>query len=202
LKERFRSQRNLESCLEGEYYLVMEKVLIRNIKEHKFHADEHLLPDANVWLYTYGPSMTRSGDRDHIYNDAMTKMIANNCKLYIIPQILSEYVHVYLDKQLALNGIGKDDLKAFRKTDNYKEILRLIEADLKEILGLVKCCNPMFEDGKACVFLDRFLQCTLDFNDVIIEDFCISNPKIILVTNDGDFKNCNIPIVTANECML
>jgi hypothetical protein len=176
--------------------------LIQNIKEHEFHVDEHLLLDANVWLYTFGPSVTRSNDPDHIYNDALTKMIDNKCKLYIILPILSEYVHVYLDKQLKLNGIAKDDLKAFRKTDDYKKILSLIEADLKEILDLVKCCNPEFENGKACVFLDRFLQCALDFNDVIIEDFCISNPKIVLVTNDGDFKNCSIPIFTANESML
>ena len=180
----------------------MEKVLIQNIKEHKFQADEHLLLDANVWLYTYGPSATRLGDRDHIYNDAMTKMIDNKCKLYIILPILSEYVHVYLDKQLELNGVDRGDLKAFRKTDDYKKILRLIEADVKEILGLVKCCNPMFENSKACVFFDRFLQCALDFNDVIIEDFCISNPKMILVTNDGDFKNGSIPIFTANGSML
>ena len=166
----------------------MEKVLIQDIKEHKFRADEHLLLDANVWLYTYGPSVTRSGDRDHIYNDAMTKMIDNNCKLYMILPILSEYVHVYLDKQLELNGVDRGDLKAFRKTDDYTKILSLIEADVNEILGLVKCCNSMFENGTACAFLDRFLQCALDFNDVIIEDFCISNPKIILVTKPAEVR--------------
>lgn len=180
----------------------MEKALIQNIKEHRFRADEHLLIDANVWLYTYGPRTTRSGDPDHIYNDAMTKMITNKCKLYMILPILSEYIHVYLDKQLELDGIHKGDLKAFRKTDAYKRILNIMKADVKEILGLVECCTPMFENGKACVFLDRFLQCALDFNDVIIEDFCMSNPKIILVTNDGDFKNEDLPILTANGSML
>lgn len=175
---------------------------IENIKEHKFRPDEHLLLDANVWLYTYGPAVTRSGDPDHIYNDAMTKIIGNKCKLYMILPILSEYIHVYLDKQLRLGDIDKENLKAFRKTERYKKILDLMKADLEEILGLVQCCNPMFENGKACMFLDRFLQCKLDFNDVIIEDFCISNPKMILVTNDGDFKNGNIPILTANGSML
>ena len=182
--------------------LIRTRTLIQNIEEHEFQADEHLLPDANVWLYTYGPHVTRSGDPDHIYSDAMTKMINNKCKLYMILPILSEYVYKCLDKQLKLNGVVKDDLKAFRKTDGYKKILSFIEADVKEILDLVKCCNPMFENDKACAFLDRFIQCTLDFNDVIIEDFCISNPKIIFITNDGDFKNSSIPIFTANDSML
>jgi predicted nucleic acid-binding protein len=180
----------------------MGKALIQNIKEHEFQVDEHLLLDANVWLYTYGPSDFRSEDEDHTYNDALTKMIVNKCKLYIMLPILSEYVYRYLDKQLKLNGVAKDDLKAFRKTDAYKKIISLIEADVKEILDLAKCCNPTFENSNACALLDGFLRCTLDFNDVVIEDFCKSYPKMVLVTNDGDFKNCCIPIITANNTML
>ena len=160
----------------------MGRSLIQNIKEHEFQADEHLLLDANVWLYTYGPADFRSEDTDHTYNDAMTKMINNNCKLYILLPILSEYIYRYLDKQLKLNGVSKGDIKAFRKTDAYKEIISLIEADVKEILDLVKCCNPAFENSNACALLDGFLRCALDFNDVIIEDFCKSNPKMILVS--------------------
>ena len=176
--------------------------MIQRIKEHEFQGEDHLLLDANVWLYTYGPSDFRSGDKDHIYNDAMTEMIKNKCKLYMILPILSEYIYRYLDKQLRLKGISKDDLKAFRKTDAYKDITRLIEADVKEILELVKCCGPEFENSRASALLDGFLRCTLDFNDVIIEDFCMSNPKVTLVTNDGDFKHSTIPIITANESMF
>jgi len=51
--------------------------MIQRIKEHEFQGEDHLLLDANVWLYTYGPSDFRSGDKDHIYNDAMTEMIKN-----------------------------------------------------------------------------------------------------------------------------
>ncbi len=180
----------------------MRRTLIQNIKDHQFQPDEHLLLDANVWLYTYGPSVFRSGDPNHIYNDALTEIKANKCKIYLILPILSEYIHRYLDKQLQLNGVSKCDLKAFRKTDNYKKIMVMIEADAKEILNFVKCCNPVFENSKACELLDGFLRCALDFNDVIIEDFCRSNPKMILITNDGDFKNCDIPIITANNAML
>lgn len=180
----------------------MGRELIQNIKEHEFKTDEHLLLDANVWLYTYGPADFRSEDIDHTYNDAMTKMINNKCRLYMILPILSEYIYNCLRKQLELNGVSKDDLKAFRKTNDYKKITSLIEADVKEILGLVKCCNSSFENSKACELLDGFLRCTLDFNDVIIEDFCMANPNIILVTNDGDFKYSSIPIITANKNMF
>jgi hypothetical protein len=114
----------------------------------------------------------------------------------ILP-ILSEYVYRYLHKQLELNKITKDELKAFRKTDKYKEIVDYISADVKEILDLVKCCNSNFEHDSVYEFLNKFIQCTLDFNDVIIEDFCELN-ELTLVTNDGDFKNCNIPILTSN----
>lgn len=202
MKEQLLRRKNPTPDLEGGYHLAMKKSAIQNIKEHEFRTDEHLLLDANVWLYTYGPQATRSGDPNHIYSDAMTKIITNNCKIYMILPILSEYIHVYLDKQMEREGIHKGDLKAFRLTDDYKRILNMIKADLIEILGYVECCNPMFENDKACVFLDKFLQCTLDFNDVIIEDFCASNPKIVLVTNDGDFKNCGIPIITANNAMF
>jgi len=182
----------------------MGRRLIQNIKEHKFKADEHLLLDANIWLYTYGPAEIRSEDINHIYNDAMTEMIINKCNLYMTLPILSEYVYRYLSKQLELNGISKKDLKAFRKLGGYKKILDGIEADMKEILDIanINCCNSAFENSKAFELLDVFLRCTLDFNDVIIEDFCMANPNIILVTNDGDFKYSSIPIITANTSMF
>ncbi len=175
----------------------MKTETIQNIQEYEFKGDEHFLLDANIWLYTYGPSVFRSEDKDHVYNDAMTKMINSKCNLYMIVPILSEYIYRCLDKQLKLNKVDKNDLKAFRKTDGYEKIAKLIAADVKEILDLVRCCSSMFENSKACEFLDKFLLCTLDFNDVVIEDFCISN-ELILVTNDGDFKDCDVPILTAN----
>lgn len=190
-----------EQCLEGGgILLVMKNESIKNIEEHQFKADEQFVLDANILLYTFGPSDFRSGDRDHVYNDAMTKMIVNKCKLYMILPVLSEYIYRYLDKQLKLNKVDKDDLKAFRKTDAYKEIAEMIAADVREILNLVKCCNPTFENSKACEVLDRFLQCTLDFNDAIIENFCISN-RLTLVTNDGDFRNSDVHILTANSSL-
>lgn len=175
----------------------MKKEAIQNIQEYEFRGDEHFLLDANIWLYTYGPSVFRYEDKDHIYNDAITKIIYNRCSIYMIIPILSEYIYRYLDQQLKLNGVDKENLKAFRKTDRYKEIVKLIAADVKEILDLVKCCSSMFETSTACGFLDRFLLCNLDFNDVIIEEFCITN-NLILITNDGDFKECDAPILTAN----
>jgi hypothetical protein len=55
----------------------MSQNFIQDIAKHQFHREERFLLDANIWLYTYGPSVFRSEDINHVYNDSMTKMIAN-----------------------------------------------------------------------------------------------------------------------------
>ena len=64
---------------------------------------------------------------------------------------------------------------------------------------MVKCfCDLDLDDAKTREFLDEFTAGEMDFNDIIIRNVCSSN-NLILVTDDGDFKNCsNITILTAN----
>jgi len=66
------------------------------------------------------------------------------------------------------------------------------------MLNGIEYCDSKFDKTKVCGFLSEFKKCEMDFNDIMIEEICKEN-ALALVTDDGDFKNSNIPIFTANE---
>ena len=49
--------------------------------------------------------------------------------------------------------------------------------------------------------LDDYISGDSDFNDQVITEICKNN-GFTLITNDGDFKTQEIPILTANQSLL
>jgi predicted nucleic acid-binding protein len=177
--------------------------LIENLQRHTFREDEKLLLDTNIWLFAFGDSKFKyNNDNISIYLNSLNKM--TNSKIYICGPIISEFINKCIDVQWKRWQKEKNphpnDRKAFRKDPDFERTAKEIAQDTEEILNMVKCyCDSTFDDAKARAFLNEFTARELDFNDILIKELCESN-DLILVTDDGDFKNCgNITILTANS---
>jgi len=157
-------------------------------------------------LFAFGDATFKYNNKNSgIYLSLLNKMA--NSKICICLPIISEFINRCMDVQWKRWKIEKNplhnDKKYFRNDPDFERTAKEIAQDTEEILNMVKChCDSTFDDAKAREFLNEFIARELDFNDIIIKDICKSN-DLILVTDDGDFKNCSdITILTANSKSL
>lgn len=174
------------------------------ISKYGFKAGEELLLDANVWFFLYGPH--RPGDpKAAIYSAALKGILAAKSRIYIDVLIVSEFINRYarLKHQLLLqSGIRvSPNFKWFRQSSSYKEIAKNIAADVKKILVTCVCIDSGFGGLNVDSLVSNFGRGDSDFNDLILAELCRSK-GLKLVTDDGDFKGKNIPILTAKKRLL
>jgi len=176
----------------------------QNIDRYRFRPSDELLFDANIWLFLYGPSRP-SHPKVAIYSGAFKQILAAKIRVFLDVLVLSEFVNRYARIRHNLltrqrSGIPQD-FKQFRNTSFFKSIAQDIAADTKQILGN---CTPV-ESGFATLDLNTlttdFAAGNSDFNDLVLAELCRSK-RFKLVTDDGDFKNKAITILTANPKLL
>lgn len=174
-------------------------------KIHDLRASDRILLDTNICLFIFGPAKFRyDNPNGQKYVNAQDKWGPDN--VYICRPVLSEFINRLIRDQWKIwkhdESPHPDDQKTFRNSFIFKKRISIeIAQDVEEMLNGVRCCDSGFDESKARVFLSEFKNCELDFNDIIIEEICRVN-TLTLVTDDGDFKNCRIPIITANNAML
>ena len=177
--------------------------VIKNILN--LQANDRILLDTNVCLFIFGPGKFRYDNTNSSnYVSAQDKWGAGN--VYICRTLLSEFINKLINDQWKIwkhdENPRPNDPKTFRNSPVFKEsISKEIAQYVEELLNGVECCDSEFDKPKARDFLGEFINCELDFNDIIIEEICKNN-ELTLLTDDGDFKNCGIPIITANNTIL
>lgn len=173
--------------------------LIEKLQQHVFRENEKLLLDTNIWLFAFGDSKFKwNNGNSGIYLNLLNKMAES--EIYICRPIISEFINKCIDVHWkAEKSPRQNRRKDFRNDPSFERISREIAQDTEEILNMVKFyCDSAFDDANARRYLEEFKACKLDFTDIILSNICESN-NLILVTDDGDFKNCNnITILTAN----
>ena len=99
--------------------------------------------------------------------------------------------------------MGKPDgnFKQFRKSQDFKPIAQDIAADIKQILKHCVRIENGFETLPIDELLNEYALGNADFNDQVIATLC-RNKGLILITDDGDFRNNEIQVVTANKRLL
>jgi predicted nucleic acid-binding protein len=176
------------------------------INVHKHIKDlqntDKILLDANVCLFVFGPPdfSYQDTDRSSKYINSQGNWGKDN--VFICRPVLSEFVNQCIDyywkiwkrDEKPTRPNGKKD---FRKSDYYRvnKIADKITQYVKDMLYGIECCDSKLDKSKAHAYLGEFSKCEMDFNDIMIEEICKEN-NLALVTDDGDFKKCSIPIFT------
>ena len=174
-----------------------------DINTYVFQPTDELLLDANVWFFVYGPHRPGS-KKAATYSAAFAKILKARCSIYVDVLIVSEFINRYA--RLKYNILQRSlsvlsDFKQFRKSAVFKPIARDIAADTRRILEHCARIESGFNVLDINALVDEYEKGDSDFNDQVLGELCKSK-GLKLVTDDADFKDRGLTIVTANRRLL
>jgi len=175
---------------------------IHDIDSYSFKSEDRLFLDANIWISIYGPIACQDW-RTTIYSKSLRQILS--CKSLILLDLLviCEFINRFarFEYEQLKHEIKPPTFKKYRDSEEFKLVAQEIAVNVKKILKISTRCNFHFESAELGNLLSRFEEGNLDFNDTVILNLCESEDAV-LITHDADFKNSNIPILTANKKML
>jgi len=172
---------------------------IENIRSYVFHHQDKVFLDTNVWMSIYGP-IAHMDERSKIYSGILKEIKQNRSKIFVDVVIISEFINTFARmefKRLCPNK-KPEEFKDFRRSSIFKPVSDEIAIIINNILNSASRLDTKFVDLDINATLNTFKAGNHDFNDMLIADTCRKN-KLILITNDFDFRDENIRILTANR---
>lgn len=150
--------------------------------------------DANVFLYIFWPTgnMRYSKAYSKLFNNCLQNNIPIAIDFIVLSEVINRALRIEHEKY-----IQSDPFCSFKKYRDSPEGIQS-QNDVYEIvtqcLKRITICGKEFTEKEILSFLTVD---SLDFNDKGIADLCVCK-GYILATNDGDFSNQNIDIISAN----
>jgi len=158
--------------------------------------------DANIWVYLFCEISYTKPWLIKKYSSAFHFLLKNKVGIFIDFSIMSEFVNRYLriafSNYKELKNIKKMGYKDYRKTDDFREAWENVSNIVNErILPNSTIVNYEYDNFSLSNLL-KVNNLDVDFNDNHIVNLCSSN-NLALLTHDGDFKNSDITVITANN---
>lgn len=155
--------------------------------------------DANVLIYIYWPVAQNNLEKS--YSGMYKALLQNKNPLVINTVVLSEIINSVLRIGLHNYNLSNQSIsfKKYRDSPDGKDAQMLIyQIIIDNILTRFEVLDKTFsmQDLSNLLVVD-----SLDFGDKIIESVCKEN-NLILFTNDKDFSESDIDILSANNRLL
>jgi predicted nucleic acid-binding protein len=173
-----------------------------DLASYAFSKEEPLLLDTNVWLYLYPAPSDRATGYAAGYSAAFKNMRAVGAHLIMDAMILSEYLNRYC--RIEWNALHKrtyPDFKVFRKSVSFQSVGTGAATFARKMLTLCNRHDHPFATADVARVLTDFESGANDFNDGLLAEACRYH-KWKLVTNDGDFIEGGIDVLTTNSRLL
>lgn len=170
------------------------------VASYKFKSEDELFLDANIWLLVFGPQKPRDR-RVTTYSQALARILAAKCRIYIDVLIVSEFINTYARFKWRVMNCPHGDFKRFRNSPDFKPIAQNIAADVRRVLKHCSRVESGFETLDLNGLITEYADGTSDFNDQVIAKLC-QRKGLTLVTDDSDFRGQGMPVVTANKRLL
>ena len=170
------------------------------VLHYNFTLQDKLFLDANIWLYLYGPPKPRTYWRP-LYSRAFNRILRAKSPIYIDVLVVSEFINAYARLKWRADAPHLAYFKDFRNSPGFKPVAQNIAARVKQIMKHCARIESGFTMLPMNDLLDDYISGDSDFNDQVITEICKNN-GFTLITNDGDFKTQEIPILTANQSLL
>lgn len=155
-----------------------------------------IFADANVLIYLFWPTGRFSWENN--YAAAFSQLLKQNNEIFVDFYVLSEVINRMIRTE---HKKQQPDVqyKSFRDTNEGKDALIDIYLIVKEsILKQFNVVGKLYKKND----LEKFLDVDeLDFIDKSTLSICQEN-NFVLFTNDKDFKNTNIEVLTGNPHIL
>ena len=173
------------------------------VRNYKFTYQDQLFLDTNIWFYIFGPQEPKyqSNHWMRIYSRVFKRILKAGSQIYIDVLIVSEFINRYARLKRDVDAPPHIAFKDFRNGPAFKPVAQDIADDVKKIM---KCCSRIessFTTLDITSLINDYATGDFDFNDQVITEICKNN-GFTLITNDGDFKTQEIPILTANSKLL
>lgn len=159
--------------------------------------------DANVILYIFWPTGKYTWEKH--YSSIFGLLIRQNNVLatdfIVISETLNRVIRIEYQKYLYNRNLKNDDykFKEYRDSSDGKEVLNDIYNIIKtKILTKFSIIGKTFQKSDIETFLTID---SLDFSDKAILSLCKEN-NCILLTNDKDFAESDIEILTSHPVLL
>ncbi len=172
---------------------------IERASTHRFEEHEELFIDTNVWIFDSGASdNTRKRD---IYSKVLNSIRNARCKVYVDNLVVSEFVNLYSRLEARRLGVSGNDFKPFRDSKAFFPIAEEVSEKAKKILEVAELIESGLGTQDMVSILDDYAKGGSDFNDQSFVETC-KRKKFKFLTDDGDFANAGIPILTENPRLL
>ena len=179
-----------------------------DVKDYLFQPEDKLFLDANIWLFIYGPQEQRNTRKMSIYSSAFHRILEAQSRICIDVLIVSEFINTYSRlKWHILKGLGDisetsmEKFKNFRNSPEFEPVAQEIADNTKRVLKHCSRVESSFETLKLDSLINEYAKGGTDFNDQIFVELC-REKELKLVTDDGDFTDKGISILTANNRLL
>lgn len=158
--------------------------------------------DTNVYLFVDGNDNRAVGKIYSSYywdvvKDKKNTIIMND---YIISEFFNRCCKDHYNLEIA-NETTKLNYKNWRKSKDNLILLETVRDSLLNFLDDSQFVETCSSSTKIDDILQEAAKGILDFSDLMIHSQCLNN-KYVLVTDDADYIDCKIDIVTANERFL
>jgi predicted nucleic acid-binding protein len=133
-----------------------------------------------------------------VYSGALDQALEVGSRIEVNALILSEFVNLVLRVEFRQHTQGQSQYKDFRKSEEYGAAARFCTSAISSILQQSTYVDFECPVSEMQTLIEQFGEDQTDFNDALIVHQCRQN-NLILVTDDGDFQDAEINILTHNR---
>lgn len=174
----------------------------KDVRKHRFTDRDRLFLDANIWLYNFCPDAQppRPSPRVEVYSEAFAAILQAKSQIYIDVLVTAEFINRYARLRWE-NQASDMEFKVFRNSADFTFVAREIACQSGRVMGLCSRVESGFAELPIDDLFGVYEMGKSDFNDQVIAELC-KKEDLTLLTHDGDFKNQEISILTANPRLL
>ena len=166
---------------------------VNKIKDYEIHSVDVFFFDTNVWMYVFGPMAGAKTLQQRYYSQLLRDIGTARASVFVSSLVITEYVNACLQIEFRNwkkkpENVAKTNFKRdFRPTQDYKDALRSVKSQVKDILAV----STQIPDGFNNIdVMPLFDWNDIDFNDAYYMRLCDKQSnKVTLVTDDKDILN-------------
>ncbi|WP_017524847.1 hypothetical protein [Pusillimonas noertemannii] len=173
-----------------------------NATSYVFKEDEHILNDANIWLYLQPPTAQPTPTWAAGYSSVFANLLKARAVPIIDAFVLSEYINRYLRLEyIAQWSAAYPKFKDFRQSAEGLGIAQHAVADVHTILRSACPRDTQLQHIDLARVLSQTASGQADFNDgVLVENCRLQGWK--LLTHDADMTIGGINVLTNSQKLL
>jgi predicted nucleic acid-binding protein len=179
----------------------MPKNSVFKIGDYSAKSSDIFFFDNNIWMYLFCPLASYQIKKQTSYSRFFNYLLSRQLPIFVNSLVLSEFSNRYL--RLDFELANKDDGKSIRKvfpsykkdyvgSPRFSKTVAALKTSLLQIMKVSQRCSDEFNSINLNEVFQLFQK--IGFNDSYYIELA-KKKNWIIVSDDSDFTNANIPEV-------